>query len=180
MGVNLPDCCCYSNNSPTKAGGSGVYVINSLKCTENLNLRMKLKGCEDVWVEILLSTKILLAVGNMYRHPWQNCETFENAFHNNILSLQGKQHVILGDFNINYGEFKVDSKTKRYVNDISSLGCEQLIACPTRVSSSKESILEHVYMNDCTLNNANTTAVIIGGHKSVNPLITKLTFSLTR
>ena len=40
--VNLLGYCYYSNNSPTKAGGSGVYVINSLKCTENLNLRMKL------------------------------------------------------------------------------------------------------------------------------------------
>ena len=64
----------------------------------------------------------------------------------------------MGDFNNNYGEFKVDSKTKRYVVDISSLRCEQLIA--TRVSSSKESILDHVYVDNCTLNNANTTAVI--------------------
>ena len=96
----------------------------------------------------------------MYRHPLQNCETFENAFYNNILSLQGKQYVILGDFIINYGEFKVDSKTKRYVNDISSLGCEQLIACPRRVSSSKEYIVDHVYVDNCTLNNVNTTAVI--------------------
>ena len=143
MGVNLPGYCYYSNNSLTKAGGSGVYVINSLKSTENLNQSMKLTGCEDVWVEILLSSKILLTVGNVYRHRWQNCEAFETAFHNNILSLQGKEYVILGDFNINYGEFKVDSKTKRYVNDISSLGCEQQIACPTRVTSSKESILDH-------------------------------------
>ena len=141
VGANLPGYCYYSNNSPTEAGGSKVYVINFLKCTENLNLRMKLTKCEDVWVEILLSSKILLAVGSVYRHLWQNCETVENAFHSNILSLQGKQYVILGDFNINQGEFKVDSKTERYVNGISSFGCEQLIACPTRVLSNKESIL---------------------------------------
>ena len=95
---------------------------------------------------------------------------FGKAFHNNILSLQGKQYVILGKYKINYEEFKVDSKTKRYVNDISSLGCEQLIACPTRVSSSKESILDHVYVNNCTLNNVKTTAVIehdISDHSSI-------------
>ena len=78
--------------------------------------------------------------------PWQNSETFENAFHSIIMSLQGKQYVILGNFYINYEEFKVDSKTKSYVNYISSLECEQLIACPTRVSSSKESILDHGYV----------------------------------
>ena len=123
VGVNLPGYSYYSNNCPTKAGGSKVYVINSLKCSKILNLRIKLAGCEDVRVEILLFSKILLTVGSVYRHPWKNCEKFENAFRNNILSLQGKQYVILGDFNINCGEFKVDSNTKRYVNDISSLGC---------------------------------------------------------
>ena len=108
----------------------------------------------------------------MYRYPWQNYETFENAFHNNyILFLQGKQYVILDDFNINYGEFKVESKTKRYVNDISSLGCEQLIACPTRVSSSKKSILDHVYVDNCTLNNANTTAVIENDISDHSPIV---------
>ena len=79
-GVNLLRYCYYSNNSPTKAGGSNVYVINSLKCTKNLNLHMKLTGCEDVWFEILLSSKILLTVGSVYCHPWQNCETFEKTF----------------------------------------------------------------------------------------------------
>ena len=137
---------------------------------------MKLTGCEDVWVEILLPSKILLTVGSLYCHPWQNCESFEKAFHNNtsILSLQGKQFVILGDFNINYEEFKVDSKTKRYVNDISSFGCEQLIACPTRVSSSKESILDHVYVDNCTLNNVNTTAVIEHDISDHSPIVIAL------
>ena len=91
VGVNFLGYCYYSNNSPTKAGGSGAYVINSLKCSENLNLRMKLTGCEDVWVKILLSSEILLTVGSLYRHPWQNWETFENAIHNNIQFLQGRQ-----------------------------------------------------------------------------------------
>ena len=59
VGANLPGYCYYRNNSPTKAGGSGVYVINSLICTENLNLRTKLTKCGDIWVEILLSSKIL-------------------------------------------------------------------------------------------------------------------------
>ena len=65
MGVNLPGYCYYSNKFSTKAGGSGVCVFNSLKCAENLKLRMKLTGCEDVSVEILLFSKILLAVGSV-------------------------------------------------------------------------------------------------------------------
>ena len=172
VGVNMLGYSYNSNNSQTKAGSTGVYVINSLKCTENLNLRMKLTGCGNIWVEILLSSKILLRVGSLYRYSRQNCETFENAFHNNIQFLQGKLYVILGDFNINYGEFKVDSKIKRYVNDISSLGCEQLIACPTRVSSSEESILDHMYVDNCTLNNVNTTAVIEHDISDHAPIVT--------
>ena len=98
-------------------------------------------------------------------------ETFENGFHNNILSSQGKQYVILGDFNIDYEEFKADSITKRYVNDISSLGCEHLIASPTKVSSSKESILDHVYVDNCTLNNMNTTAAIERNISDHSPIV---------
>ena len=77
----------------------------------------------------------------------------------------------MGDFNVNYRVFKVDSKTKRYVNGISSLGCEQLIARPTTVSSSKESVLDYVYVDSCTLNNVNTTAVIEHNISDQSPIL---------
>ena len=62
----------YSNNSSTKAGGVGIYVVDSFYCQEITNLRLSLLGSEDVWIEVNLNDKTNLVVGTVYRHPQPN------------------------------------------------------------------------------------------------------------
>ena len=53
--------------------------------------------------------------------------------------------MVLGDFNVDYSHYTADSAVKMLADRISSLGCEQLISWPTRISpSSKQSILGHI------------------------------------
>ena len=59
----------YHCNSETKAGGSAIFVSECLKCQEMLQTKIKLKGWEDVWVEIVFNKNISLVVGSVYRHP---------------------------------------------------------------------------------------------------------------
>ena len=49
--------------------------------------------------------------------------------------------MFLGDFNVDHGRYTADLAVKMFANTISSLGCEQLISWPTRISPSKQSIL---------------------------------------
>ena len=47
-----------------------------------------------------------------------------------------------------------------FADTISSLGCEQLISWPTRISPSKQSILDHIYVNNSMMNSVVSLAVI--------------------
>ena len=47
----------YHCNSETKAGDSAIFVSERLKCQEMLQTKIKSKGCEDVWVEIVFNKK---------------------------------------------------------------------------------------------------------------------------
>ena len=109
---------------------------------------------------------------------YQSCTKIVHRNHIHSLDRSMKQHTFTNTkqtcthtYRTHNPHIQVDSETKRYVNDISSLGSEQLIACPTRVSSSKESIVDHVYVDNCTLNNVNTTAVIEHGISDHSPIV---------
>ena len=159
--VALPVYSFYSNNSSTKAGGVGIYVVDSFYCQEITNLRLNLWGCEDVWIEVNLNDKTNVVVGTVYRHPQPNYLKFSQAFYNNLLKLKGnKKFVVLGDFNVDYGRYTADSAVKMFADTISSLGCEQLISWPTRISPNKQSILDHIYVNNSMMNSVVSPAAI--------------------
>ena len=158
--VALPGYSFYRNSS-TKTGGVGIYVVDSFYSQEITNLRLNLLGCEDVWIEVNLNDKTNLVVGTVYRHPQLNYLKFSQAFYNNLLKLKGnKKFVVLGDFNVDYGRYTADSAVKMFGDTISSLGCEQLISWPTRISPNKQSILDHFYLNNLIMNSVVSPAVI--------------------
>ena len=47
-------------NSPTCAGGSGMYVSKRLKCRHLHQNKINCEGCEDVWVEIISKTSVIV------------------------------------------------------------------------------------------------------------------------
>ena len=67
--VGLPGYTFVNNSSCSRAGGVGIYVFNSICCHELDSFRMHLKGCEDIWIEVILSDKSTLVIGSVYRHP---------------------------------------------------------------------------------------------------------------
>ena len=88
--------------------------------------------------------------------------------------------MVLGDLNVDYGRCTADSAVKMFADTISSLGCEQLISWPTRISPSKQSILDHIYVNNLMMNSAVSPAVIthcLSGHF---PTIVHLKFKTKR
>ena len=124
---------------------------------------MNLTGCEDVWVEAILKDKQSLVVGTVYRHPQQNLKSFSLAFQNTLKKLKRfTKFVVLGDFNIDYGCYNTSSAVKSYADNITSLGCEQFITWPTRISSTnRQSILDHVYVDSYVMINDVITAAVI-------------------
>ena len=68
--------------------------------------------------------------------------------------------MVLGDFNVDYGRYTADSAVKMFATTTSNLGCEQLISWLTRISPSKQSIVDHIYVNNSMMNSVVSPAVI--------------------
>ena len=103
----LPGYKLYHHNSKIKAGGSAMFVSDWLS-SQQLQIRINNKDCEDVWVKINLSELKTLAVGSVYRHPTCGVKCFKNAYINVIKSFNvinsfkaNENYVVLGDFYVN-------------------------------------------------------------------------------
>ena len=80
--MDIPGYDFFNNYSNSLVGGFGIYVCDSLKCDELPNMRMNVKGSEDVvWVQIGLNLNESL-LGPVYRHPNSDIRSFENVFVN--------------------------------------------------------------------------------------------------
>ena len=50
----------FYRNSPTRAGGSGLYVFKRLKCRQLHPSKINCEGCENIWVEIISKTTVIV------------------------------------------------------------------------------------------------------------------------
>ena len=89
-------------NSPTNAGGVGMYVSSNINYSTMKSFETDNDGCENIWIKIQNDAKLSLIVGAVYRHPNSNVNEFTKSL-DVSLSKINQQHakcVVLGDFNI--------------------------------------------------------------------------------
>ena len=146
--VNLSNNKFFRNDSPTNAGGVGLYINDAIKCCLRNDLFLNLDNCEDLCLEIeCKDSTFILAV--IYRHPNQDLPSFHNKFYNQLKDLENKKinYVVSGDFNINIIA-KDNPSVGSYVNDLTSIGCNSRINVPSRFADNcKSSLLDHTYSN---------------------------------
>ena len=148
ININICNYDFIHNDSPTNAGGVGLYVKNGLKYSIRNDLNLHLPYCEDIWIEVK-STKQSLILSTIYRHPNSVVANFQDKLCDILLKLENNKtsNVINGDFNINLLNTK-NNKVKNYTNMLTSVGCNSLINSPTRYSSNcTPSLLDHIYTN---------------------------------
>ena len=150
----------YYCNSNTSVGGSAIYVTENIKCQPLSQTKIKVNGCEDVWVELTLENNDTLIVGSFYKHPnstISDLRTFEDAFVSIIKSFKTNQkYLVLGDLNIHYDKMDTSKHIDDYINHINCIGCLQLINKPTRICTTCSSIIDHVYINATFANDVST------------------------
>ena len=142
-------------NSSTKAGGIGVYLADSLnpKLCPDLNFLSNMNHCEDIWLRVQIdnANHKELIIGVVYRHDFKsNYDDFCDKFCEQLLHLHQKKvkYYIVGDFNINLLKYNVVATVTKYLDAISSTGCNILINRATRVPKhGNSSCLDHVYTN---------------------------------
>ena len=156
---NIPHYNFLHNDSPTNAGGVGLYIKDTLQFRLRDDLSLNLPNCEDLWIQIKCKmSDIILAV--IYRHPNKKISSFQNKICDRISSLESNKsnYVICGDININ--TLENTSKTIDYINALTSIGCKMTIRNPTRFANNcSPSLLDHVYTNISSKNTSSGVSV---------------------
>ena len=113
--------------------------------------KAELTNAEHLWVEI--QTKLeSFVVGVVYRHPDENTvsiDRFSNEFNELLLSLncEKKEFYCVGDFNVDLMKITNKHAIRRYASMLLSCNCRCLIDVPTRVNSSANTLIDHIYTN---------------------------------
>ena len=139
--------------SPTKAGGVGFYLLETLDYKLCPDLSLNLDLCEDIWLEIenVNSPKLNnrgLIVGIVYRHG-HNLKHFYETLSERLIILNQKKlkYLIVGDFNVDLMKYNLTGGITDYLDAIHSTGCTAFIDKPTRIISSAATCIDHVYSN---------------------------------
>ncbi|MES9882038.1 MAG: reverse transcriptase family protein, partial [Sedimenticola sp.] len=131
------------DNYANAGGGLLVYVRNGLNAKRRLDLELFEISC--IWLEITPEKGKQFLVGCMYRPPDSKVEwadRFEDCIDH--VANEGKEIIILGDMNKN---LLCDQISAEWLNFIHSLGLSQMVAEPTRVTSTTSTLIDHVYTN---------------------------------
>lgn len=130
-----------------RGGGVGAYIRNTVNYTR---LDYNVTHTESLWLRISHSSfgKIIM-LGIIYRKP----NTDIDQFHNSLLGVLeeinvGKTSIVLiGDFNLDVSQTCGNKKIFDYLSMMESIGLEQIISSPTRMTKSTSSLIDHVYTN---------------------------------
>lgn len=139
----------YFTPSNSAKGGTGIFVKNNIDSIERPDLSIRKDDYESTWIEIKNTKSKNIVSGCIYRHPRHNLADFAEYMENTlkILSKEGKDVYISGDFNIDLLKLeKVDSYNNFY-NLLVSFGYLPQIVDPTRVTDSSATIIDHIYTN---------------------------------
>ena len=138
-------------DSPTNAGGTGLYLKNTLKNIPRPDIKIDIPLVESCWAEIesFPKHKPNILIGCIYRHPGADLALFTNELENviNQLNQNNMQILLLGDFNIDLMKYGQHPPTEEYLDMIHSYNLLPLITKPTRITDHTSSLIDHIYTN---------------------------------
>ena len=141
---NIDGYTCFS--MPRNRHGGGIIIY----CKDNLNPTMidKVSMVCDCFESLFISLKIngiSLTVGSVYRPPSQPLNLFLNVFKLHVLNkISLTNTLICGDFNIDVSD-TANGHIVDFVSEMSSLGFNNLITDPTRVTQHSSTIIDHIW-----------------------------------
>ena len=85
----------------------------------------------------------------IYRHPCNNTNAFLEALDDNVQKLHKKRPrvIIMGDINVDLSSNHHSLSQNDYLRTIKSNGFSTLITNPTRVTTTSQTIIDHILIN---------------------------------
>ena len=131
------------DNDSNGGGGLLVYVIDGINAKRREDLETQNISC--LCLEISPAKCKPFLVGNMYRPPDSRVE-FNDIFEEFIVILLNRdtEFILLGDF---IKDLLNVETVREWGNFTTSLGLTQLVNAPTRVTSTSQTLIDHIYTN---------------------------------
>ena len=147
--LEIPNYSCVLTKTEAAAGGTAIYIRNSLtfKVRNDLNM-IKSRFLESSFVEIIQPKKENIVIGCIYKHPTLCKTEFVNNYLSpklHLISKENKTSIILGDFNINLKAN--DANVNKLLDVLSSNSFFPTINLPTRVTNHSETLIDNIFTN---------------------------------
>ena len=152
------------DNDGNGGGGILVYVRNGINAKRRFDLETNNIAC--IWLEITEGKSKPFLIGNMYRPPDSKVE-FNDRFESFVdnVSSDGKEIILLGDFNKNLLN---ENKDIEWENFVTSLGFSQMVCEPTRETATSSTLIDHIYTNfDENIAHVHVCKISISDHYAV-------------
>ena len=142
-----------SNSTEASAGGTAIYVCNSLSYRYREDLSTKMyhsKQLESTFIEILRQGKKSMVVGCIYKHPGMSINDFTKLYFSPIsdnINKERKKGVLLGDFNINLLDFNEKREIGKFVDIAASHNFFPTISIPTRLTDTASTLIDNIFIS---------------------------------
>jgi hypothetical protein len=163
VNVDLHNYNFFHTDSPTMAGGAGLYISNELQSIYRPDIKFSVPLVESCWSEIISGkNKPSVVVGCNYRHPTANLQEFSSELDSIIKQLNTKKHevIILGDMNIDFLKYSEHTNTEEYLDMLYLNNYIPLITKPTRITDHSSTLIDHIYSNTAIQNTVSGIALI--------------------
>ena len=135
-------------DSKSNAGGVGMFIKENVAYSIDHTFDLNEKDCEEIWTKVKIdkSEKI---IGVIYRQPSYRISNFQESLEHTLENLneQKVSYFICGDINIDLLKSDNDSNIRSYSDMMFSLGCLPLIQYPALVTSTRATLIDHIYSN---------------------------------
>ena len=143
----------YSTSTISNNGGTTMYLKSNLDTNERIDLKIKHKHYESVWVELKNKKNKNVVCGTIYRHPHDTNDIFidfliqlENTLKK--LSKENKIIYLCGDFNSDLLKYENVNNDRTFYDLLSSFGLFPMILLPTRVTKDSATIIDNIFTNN--------------------------------
>ena len=140
----------FKTPSNSDKGGTVLYLSNSFKPFERVDLKIQHDDFESTWGEINNSKSKNIVCGCIYRHPRYNLLEFNNYLEKCLskLSKENKEVYICGDFNIDLLKIEDNHSYHEFYNLLCSYGFLPKIIQPSRVTENESSLIDNIFTNN--------------------------------
>jgi len=143
----------------------GLFIKESVqyKIREDLSI-FNTHVFESIFVEIESHPSKKYIIGVIYRPntaPRADVDVFASTLYSilDIINAESRTCIIMGDMNINLLNYQIHQKTNEYLDNLFSRGFIPVITKPTRVCTSRATLIDHIYTNDIVSNFSSGIAI---------------------